>query len=434
MKLQLRQETKQILSQQMQQSMQLLQMSAQELDEYLRELALENPLLEETPPAERFSPGAVRVRRSNSDEPGEADIPDEKRGTLREFVREQILALRVPELMRRELLYLSDEMDERGYLPCDCEELELFAHEPERCRNAVCVFQSLEPAGVGARSLAECLQLQLKRLGSDDNVAYAICDGYLEALAKGRTNTIAKALGVDTERIRSARELIASLSPRPSNGFAENDAPAYILPDVVLTRVPGGFEVMTSDKYLPGFRVDAFYAEMAGNEALTGEERSYLSDKLRQAVWAVRCVERRRDMLLACTREIVRVQEQFFIDGSAAIKPYTMTELAEKLNVHVSTVSRAIRGKYLQCGCGVYPLSQFFQRESTGGVTGVTVTDALRALIAGEDRAHPLSDRVLAERLAAAGYDVSRRTVAKYREQAGIPPASGRRGASTQEQ
>lgn len=427
MEIKLRHEVRQVMGQQMQLSMQLLQMSVQELDAYLRELSLENPLLEELPPQQVYRPLAVSRGHVPADEEGEEPIPDEKRGTLREFIREQVLSLRVPELMRRELLYLTNEMDERGYLPGDCVELEVFAGERERCENAIRVFQSLEPAGVGARSLSECLVIQLHRMGCTDEVAYEVCERFLDRLAKGQTNRIAQELGVKEQRVLRAKELIAALSPTPSNGFAENDAPGYILPDLELTRTEDGFELTTSDRYLPSYRIDAFYAAMAEKPGLSDEEREYFTEKLRQATWAVRCVERRRDMLLACAGAIVEAQADFFSDGVSPIKPYTMSELAGRLGVHVSTVSRAIRGKHISCRFGVYPLADFFQRESSGGVTAQGVLEELRSLIENEDSAHPLSDRALAEALQQKGCDVSRRTVAKYRDQAGIPAASGRR-------
>lgn len=430
MEIKLRQETRQVMGQQMQLSMQLLQMNVQELDAYLRELSLENPLLEEVPPQQVYRPIASFRRKVDRDSETEESIPEEKRGTLREYIREQVLSLHVPELMRRELLYLTNEMDERGYLPGDCDELEVFGGVKTRCDNAICVFQSLEPAGVGARNLPECLVIQLHRMGCEDEVAYSICEKYLDRLAKGQINSISKELGVSEKRVLKAKELIATLSPRPSNGFAENDAPEYILPDVELTRTDGGFELTAADRYLPSYRIDAFYAAMAEKPGLSEEENEYFSEKLRQASWAVRCVERRRDMLLACAGAIVEAQEDFFSYGVSPIKPYTMTELAEKLGVHVSTVSRAIKGKYISCKFGIYPLASFCVRESSGGATAHGVLEELRGLIAGEDPAHPLSDREIAESLQHRGYSVSRRTVAKYREQAGIQPASGRRKAS----
>lgn len=423
MEIKLRHEMRQVMGQQMQFSMQLLQMNVLELDAYLRELALENPLLEEIPAQQVYRPMAALRPRDGR----EKDVPDERRATLREYVREQVLSLRVPELMRRELLYLANEMDGRGYLPDDCVELEAFAGDRERCENAIRVFQSLEPAGVGARSLGECLEIQLRRRGCTDRAAYEICSRHLDGLAKGQTARIAKELGVSEQQVRDARKLISSLSPKPSNGFAENEAPGYVMPDVELTVSKSGFEITTADKYMPGYRIDAFYSAMAERPELTEEERGYFAEKLRQAAWAVRCVERRRDMLLACAAGIVQAQKEFFSDGVSPIKPYTMTELADELGIHVSTVSRAIRGKYIDCRFGVYPLSYFFRRESSGGNTARGMVEELRSVIAREDPQNPLSDRAIAQELKKLGLDVSRRTVAKYRDQAGIPSAQARR-------
>ena len=429
MEITLRHETKQAMGQQMQLSMQLLQMSVQELDAYLRELSLENPLLEELPPQQSFR-GAVRERprhTADTEDAREEVIPDEKRGTLREYLREQVLSLRVPELMRRELLYLVNETDERGYLPDDCAELDVFAGEAERCERAVKVFQSLDPPGVGARSLSECLTIQLRRLGCEGSAAYKICEGWLDALARGQTRRIAESLEIPVKEVLAAKELIGTLSPRPSNGFAERDATGYVLPDVEVTSSENGFELTTAERYLPSWRIDAFYAAMAERPGLSDEEREYFTEKLRQAAWAVRCVERRRDMLLACAGAVVEKQADFFTDGVSPLKPCTMTQLAAELGVHVSTVSRAIRGKYIACRWGVFPLAHFFQRESAEGTTSCGILDSLRALIAAEDPAKPMSDRALAEALEKSGCAVSRRTVAKYREQAGIPPAAARR-------
>ena len=428
----LRNETRQVLGQNMQLSMKFLQMSTQELGAYLRELALENPLLEETPPALIYTPMRQRFTGYRSKEPSDGGFRDElaadnRHDTLRHSVREQILPMRVPELMRRELLYLSGEMDERGYLPEDCGDLAVFGGSWERYEDAVKVFQSLEPAGVGARSLSECLCIQLRRRGCEDELAYEICRSQLERLARGQLNYIANELGVGRSNVETAKKLIASLEPRPSNGFAGDEAPSYVLPDVEVAETEDGFEILAADKYVATYGVDSYYAAMAERPELSDEEREYFSAKLQQANWAIYCVERRRSMLLSCTGAVVERQSAFFRDGVSELLPLTMTELADKLGVHPSTVSRAVRGKYLACRWGVYPLSKFFAAEVTGGGTGAGILAKMRELIASEDPAHPLSDRELSEALAKQGYDISRRTVAKYREEAIIPPASARR-------
>lgn len=432
----LRKETRLVLGQQMQLSMKLLQMTSMELEVYLRELALENPLLKESPPKSRLdAPLRATATRSVSkpttkdDGPKEFAPPTPQYETLADSVHEQIMALRIPELMRRELLYLEGEMDSRGYLPEDCGNISVFGGSWERYEYASKVFQSLEPPGVGARNLSECLCIQLDRRGCKSELAHKICTDYLDRLAKGQLNHISNELGAPIASVSDARDIISSLEPRPSNGFADGGDTPYVLPDIEITETETGFEVSTSDRYMPSYGVDAYYASMANSDDLSESEREYFADKLRQARWAINCVERRRDTLLTCAGSIVEAQHDFFLDGVSPMQPLTMTELADKLDVHPSTISRAVRGKYLLCRWGVYPLSHFFAQELAGsdGGTAQGALAIIKELIAAENPAKPLSDRELSELLAGRGFEVSRRTVAKYRDEALIPSAPGRR-------
>ncbi len=220
--------------------------------------------------------------------------------------------MRVPALIRRELRWLAGELDERGYLPQDAGDLLVFGGSRERYENAVKSLQSLEPAGVGARSLAEWLCIQLSRRGVQDRLPFRICESYLDRLAKGQLNHIAKELGLKVEQVEEAKKLISSLEPYPANGYTDGKAVPYALPDVeVLPDGAGGFGV-AADRYMPTFGIDAFYAQMAEREDLTEEERDYFSAKLSQAKWAINCVSRRRDMLTACTGRSSRVRRHFF--------------------------------------------------------------------------------------------------------------------------
>ncbi len=432
----LRKETRLVLGQQMQLSMKLLQMTSMELEAYLRELALENPLLKESPPKSRLeaplraaSTRAVSKTGTKDDGPKEFAPPAPQYETLTDSIHEQIMALRIPELMRRELLYLEGEMDSRGYLPEDCGNISVFGGSWERYEYALKVFQSLEPPGVGAKNLSECLCIQLDRRGCESELARKICTDYLDRLAKGQLNHISNELGASIASVSDARDIISSLEPRPSNGFADGGDTPYVLPDIEITKTETGFEVSTADRYMPSYGVDAYYASMADSPGLSDSEREYFSDKLRQARWAINCVERRRDTLLTCAGSIVEVQHDFFLDGVSPMQPLTMTELAEKLDVHPSTISRAVRGKFLLCRWGVYPLSHFFAQELAGsdGGTAQGALAIIKELIAAENPAKPLSDRELSELLQGRGFEVSRRTVAKYRDEALIPSAPGRR-------
>lgn len=433
MKITLNNEQKLVLGQEMQMSMQVLQMNTQELEAYLQELATENPLLEIHAPAEH-SPSFSHPVQAHA---AQTDLPEASERlqsaslyeSLKGALREQIAAARVPVLMRRELLYLVDEMDERGYLPQDAGDLRIFGGSLQRYEDAVTVLQSLEPAGVGARSLSECLCLQLRRLGVAETLPYQICEAYLEPLAKGQLNAIAKQLGVPKAKVIQAKSRIATLSPYPSNGFGGCQPTPYIVPDVEILSYEGALKVVPADRYMPTYGVDAFYAKMAERDDLTAEEQEYFRSKLAQAKWAINCVARRWDTLTACAAAILEQQYEFFIGITDQLTPVTMTELADRLDVSVSTVSRAVKGKYLACQRGTFPMSHFFAKEINGPDSGTKqdVLSGIKELIAAEDPAAPLSDRALAERLTERGFSVSRRTVAKYRENAAIPSAPGRK-------
>lgn len=436
MKLELNYTQKLAMNTQMQQSLKILQMNNLELEGYLNELAQENPLIEITPPQVSreysiFTLGQGYQGRGNreSNAPRELVPAVQDYETLQDSLREQTAALRIPETLRREVRFLIGELDEQGYLPEVPADLERFGASRVRYENAVSVLQSLEPAGVGARNLSECLCIQLERRKVEDPVIYGICRNYLERLAHGQLNYIAKALGVSQQKVSEAKELISSLEPRPSNGFAHRDTIPYVFPDLEVSVDDHGLlTVGIAERYMPRYTLDAYYASLARQSDLPEETRTYFGEKLRQAKWVTGCITQRRDTLLACTRYIVETQADFFRDPQAVLQPLTMTQIADALGIHVSTVSRTVSGKYLHCAWGLFPLNGFIAQEvgTTGNASG-NIRTLVKRLIDGEDPAAPLSDQAISDRLGEQGMKISRRTVAKYREEAMIPPASARR-------
>lgn len=432
MKMKLTKEQRTVLNQHMQQSMQLLQMNSHELEQYINDLSMENPLIEVVPPREQpTQPNERAYSRPHTVDPDviSRTISDAQPNTLHGAVREQINYMRIPELLRRELLWLAEELDERGYLPAQEPDLHAFGNSPERYRNAVAVFQTLEPAGVGARDLGECLCLQIRRKNGGDELAESICRSYLDRLAKGQLNYIAAQLGVNVRQVSRAKELIATLEPNPSNGFHGTERTVYVRPDIEIIHDTSGLVAAPADRYMPTYGIDGFYLAMSQRSDLSEQEREYFKEKLAQARWAMNCVDRRRSMLCTCAQAVLDEQRAFFTDGVSPIKPFTMVELANRLGVHTSTVSRAVRGKYIACQWGVFPLADFFRQEVGAGeeLTVDRVTEQIKALIAQEDPKNPLSDKAIAEALENQGVSVSRRTVAKYREAAMIPSTAGRR-------
>lgn len=431
MEISLRRETKLVLGQRMYQSMNLLQMSTAELNSYLNELSMENPLLEEKPPVSSVEARYMRsysssVKNKNNGENLELPIPDKSKNCLRSFLEEQLFTMRLDCEMENAVRLLIINLDSRGYLP------EAFLHssicqsQPELYSKAHEILQSLEPAGVGASSLSRCLCIQLERMGEKDSLPYVICESWLEHLGKNHINHISKELGVSEARIVRAKEHIKSLNPIPSNGYNDGACTVWAVPDVEVVFEDGEPVVYSSDRFLPSYEINTYYSRMAESDSISEEEKEYFREKLSQAQWAVSCVKRRRDTLLKCVSVIVEEQRDFFEYGTMQLRPCSMAEVADRLGVHPSTVSRAVKNKYISCKWGLFPMSYLFAQEVCGD-TADYISGIIKEIISREDPARPLSDNEISKRLAAKGYDIARRTVAKYRDKANIPSATGRK-------
>lgn len=297
-------------------------------------------------------------------------------------------------------------------------------------QRAIRLVQSLEPAGVAAKNLSECLCLQLIRLG-ETGLPLVIAREHLEDMGRNHYHQIARITGADRNAVQAACELIRSLDPRPGAAFAPRESPGYIIPDMAVIPIKDRFEVIFNDSCIPSLRVSSYYRRLMGSID-DAEVRDYLSAKVRQAKWMVQNVEHRRATLLACVYYIADWQREFFRHGPGNLRPLSMADTAAGLGVHESTVSRAIHDKYLQCSHGVFPLKYFFSRslQTTCPETNISVEQArsaLCALIGGEDKKRPMSDQKLCEQLEKKNIQLSRRTVAKYRSELGIPSAAGRK-------
>ncbi len=430
---QLRQE--QHLTPQLLQSMELLQMNSQELLEYINRAVNENPMLEREEAAVlRAEYQQLRSRISWLDshapstagegaEPGSTDWELE---SLNAFLRDQLerLDLDKPQLALCE--YLVRLVDEDGYIRQEDLDSLLEMNIPrDMMDRALAVVQSLEPAGVAARDLSECLMLQLQRRGKTNGTVLAIVRNFLPQLSRRQYGAIARALGVSEREVRAAEERIAALEPRPGRGFQTREETVYIRPDVFVAELDGTYQVVLNEYYLPRLTISAYYTKLL-EQSPDAKTAAYLKEKLRHAQWLLYSLSRRGDTLCRCAETALRVQSAFFTGATAELIPMSLRQLAQELEVHPSTVSRCLREKYLQCRQGIYPLRYFFSLPS-GGVSRQAVQQKLLQLLRQEDGAHPLSDEKLCDLLAEQGVEVSRRTVAKYRAELGIPAASGRR-------
>lgn len=430
------------------QRLEMLQMSALELRDYLQELSQENPVVDlNDPPAPsedvREDPRLQHLRwladtdRQNRYYQGLWEYEDDPiarigvggglEETLPQFLSRQLDRLRLDGDTARTVEFLASCLDGDGYLRPPLDELARDSGIPlPLLEEGLAVLRTLEPAGVGADSLSQCLALQLERAGVD-GPALAIVREYLEPLARCRYRFIADRLGVSVDEVRAALKTIRELDPRPGAVFDQPGQTPYVYPDVFVEEVDGHFTARTRAGERPAFQINGYYKELLANSGQP-EVKDYLRKKVQAAQDVLNAIAQRRDTLLRCAQAIVDRQEDFFRRGEQALRPLRMADVADAVGVHESTVSRAVREKYLQCQRGVYPLGYFFSRGGAGEDMGAAAAKAaLRRLIDGEDKAHPLSDQKLCEALAAEGCPISRRTVAKYRDELSIPGASGRR-------
>lgn len=437
LKTELRQELK--LTPQLLQSMEVLQMASQELLEYISRRAEENPLLDQSDPPEAAYEALRRqagwidgglvgrgsfVYGETVPEAGETDRDLEG---LTAFLRDQLHRLRLSKPLSALCEYLAELTDEDGYL--SQEDLDGFAgmRIPQSLTDqALEILQSLDPPGVGARSLSECLLLQLSRQDRADRLAMDIAARFLPELGRKHYAAIAQRLGVEVEAVRRAERIIAALDPHPGRAFQSAGAAAFIRPDIFVVELEGELKVVLNEYYLPRVSVSGYYLRLLKSSD-EKETRDYLRQKLRQARWLLDSLERRRNTLRRCAEAVVEIQRPFFAGETGKLVPMTLSDLAERLEFHPSTVSRAVRGKYLQCRQGTYPLRYFFSRPVSGGVSRQAAKQTLLALIREEDVRHPFSDQTLCRLLTDRGIAVARRTVTKYRLELGVGSSAARR-------
>lgn len=440
LKTELRQQLK--LTPQLLQSMEILQMNSQELLEYLGRLTEENPLLErEDAPDLRDAYQELRQKAVWIDAgiPGssfshEGALPergavDRETESLSAFLRDQLERKRPPKPLLALGNYLAELVDEDGYLAEeDLEGLSELNIPQPMIDDALALLQSLDPPGVGARSLSECLLLQLDRRGNGNPGLREIIRRFLPEIGKKHYGLIAKALGLSPEEIQKAADIIADLEPRPGQAFQPAEQALYVRPDVFIVEEEGGTpEVILNEYYLPKITVNDYYLRLLDS---TDEEetRTYIRQKIRQAQWLLDSLSRRGNTLRRCAEAVLEAQLPFFQGRTRELAPMNLRSLSDSLELHPSTVSRAVRGKYLQCRQGIYPLRYFFNRAvGPGGPSRQAVKQRILELVAAENPRRPLSDQKLCALLAEEGVQAARRTVAKYRMELGVGSSAARK-------
>jgi RNA polymerase sigma-54 factor len=427
------------------QAIQILQYSATDLLHYIQEQLVENPVLEIDETAERgdtgknewnvqdlrawaqyLKPRTGRVEREvRGNETNPIDRVASPEHTLTEVLETQLRYLALSPIERKVCTYLVGNLNENGYLDISsdfvCKRFNIDEDTMEACLR---VIHSLDPAGVGARSLAECLRIQLERDEEPDPIALKIVQDHLRDLAEGRVKKIARALDCDTAVIQRAVDRIKRCNPRPGLAYHVGE-PRYVVPDVVVERVENEYVVLVNDGYVPRLTVSKHYEQLLCREDDRSRQAThYLKNWFQSAMWLVKSIEQRRHTLARVSSVIVEKQRDFFDHGLDYLKPLTLKEIADELGIHESTVSRATQHKYMQTPRGCFPFRFFFpsgvSTDAGGNTSAESVKNKIEQLIAQEDKRQPLSDQKIADLLKAEGVRISRRTVAKYREEMGI--------------
>lgn len=358
---------------------------------------------------------------------------------LRAYLRSQLTGRSLSPQDRAAAEAIVDSLNDDGYLLETPEELaaELAPHSApeevealgEALRVGLCLVQSFDPAGVGAGNLSECMRLQLLRMPADDTreLALALCtSAHLELLSKRDWKRLGRALQVEEPALRAAQQLVARLDPRPGARFATQAAQS-VVPDVIAQRSGKRWRAVLNPEVLPRLRIHSLYAELLRRS----RDGNGLSGQLQEARWFVRNVQQRFETIERVAQAVVERQQTFFTDGELGMRPLVLREIADELGLHESTISRVTTQKYLLTPHGTFELKYFFgsglHTDNGASASSTAVRALIRAMVQQENPASPLSDGDIAERLAAQGISVARRTVAKYREALRIPPTTQRK-------
>ncbi|HEV7990837.1 MAG TPA: RNA polymerase factor sigma-54 [Gemmatimonadaceae bacterium] len=478
---QLKQELK--INPRLYQAMDLLYMPLLDLQQHLKQELLNNPFLDMVEPEdEDEEEGEVQEESTNpesepeKDEKGEIDWEEilldgfdaggrreehEEREyyepvtvdsrDLSDHLRDQVTLL---DLSGRQM-YLAEEfignINEDGYLACGLdkivegvnESVQKVAEESDRevsdlpeytlseAEEMLGIIQSLDPPGVGARDLRECLMLQLREAGLEHSVPFRLVRDCFDELIAHRWSEISKRFGISPIDVQKAADEIAKLDPKP--GLVYSDASDnYIIPDLIVDKIDGKYHVFLNDANLPRLKLSKAYQEIARDKKkFDGENKEFISNKLNSANWMIQAIEQRRQTMLKVMNYIVERQREFFEKGVQFLKPLTLREVAEVINMHESTVSRVTNEKFVQTPRGVLPLKFFFSSglSTTAGedVSARGIKAQIQKLVSEENPKHPLTDQAIVNILKETGVQIARRTVAKYRDQLGVLSARMRK-------
>jgi len=455
-----------ILTPSLQQAIKLLPLTTLELAEVLEQEVMENPLLEEVPTqdavvGDEIAQEEAKEEAERTDPLKEIDVEKFFEDYLDDGRERRVRSSEIPEMPPIEntltetpdlydhLLWqlhmsASDELtraigeaiiqnlDEDGMLQASVEEIANMGPFPmDEVEKALAVVQGLDPSGIAARDLTECLRLQLKHLGLEGSPTDVMVKDHIKQLQTHQYPEIGRQMGLTPDEVSHHLEIIRRLDPKPGMKYCP-DRSTYVIPDVFVVKEGEDYKILLNDDGLPKLRISPTYRRMLdGKEPGSEETRNYVKEKLRSALWLLKSVDQRQRTIYKVSDSIVKHQRGFLDHGIAHLRPLVLRDVANDIGMHESTVSRVVANKYMHTPRGVYELRFFFHSGITSSmgeaISSVTIKDKIRKMIEGEDTARPLSDSRIAELLGADGLPLARRTVAKYREELRIPPSNLRK-------
>ena len=476
----LQQKLQQKLSPQQIQLMQLLQVPTVALEQRIKQEIEENPALDEGPetelkePEDDFADNTSEAEDSNADDEfdfsdyldddetpdyrtrannqsrddEDRQIPFVSGVTFHDHLREQLGMQNISEQDRQIALFIIGNLDDSGYLRRDMNSLVVdlaFTQgiyvEVEDVERVLKIIQNFEPAGVGARDLRECLMIQINRLNKSSEAvetAKVILDKYFNEFTKKHYSKILKRLDITEEQLKEAVDVILELNPKPGNSMGQTaKIIQHVIPDFIVTNENGELHLTLNSRNAPELHISRKYKDMMDHYSKSKDARekrknrealTFVKQKIDSAKWFIDAIKQRQNTLLNTMQAILEYQHDYFMDGDETkLKPMILKDIAEKVNLDISTISRVVNSKYVQTPFGTFLLKNFFSEslstDSGEEVSTREVKKKLQDLIEQEDKRKPLSDDKLAKLLKEQGYNIARRTVAKYREQLGIPVA-----------
>ena len=449
----LEQSQKLIMTPELKQAITVLTLPALELTNYIQQQLEENPVLElpdgldtvaDLPRTEDSASDLKELFADSSDLGISARVPREQRETvfepvavqnpsLQDYLRFQLHIIRLTDEQERIGEYIVDSINPEGYITVENEEIAQLLKVPlSDVEEVLAVVRTFDPLGVGGRTLADCLKLQLDPDNPRSELLARMIDDHLDDMACNRMAVIAKDLKLGIKEVQELVDVIKTLNPKPGLQYSSDNSVDYIMPDVVIERVGTEYVVLVNDTTVPRLNISSYYRNLVHQDGVSEENvRKFIEGKLNSAIWLIKSIEQRRMTLYKVATTVVEYQREFLDQGIAHLVPLNLKEVADKIGVHESTVSRAISCKYVQTPRGTFPWKFFFASglvNAEGDSKSANwVKRMIQDLITAENVKQPLSDQKLTDILEEKGISISRRTVAKYREDLNIASSSKRK-------